>query len=684
MSVGKIYLHDFERDVGNESWEVYSSRDTVTVVVPDRSGSRLAYAMAGGVIELWDTRTVPVALCELPALPLFADLEISGMCFSEDGSHLGVYACRKDVIGAGGRGKSASAANQVLICNVFAAAHGVANVVVASSSVPFGVWHMDFWGGSNTTLLLGAQVKKDAPGAGERYLLSVSPATPGASASRAVTAIRELTVVDDNGRLRMSPTLTESALAAASNFLSDSSNAATMTLNTSCAASASSGFAFNGNSMFLVAGGALFEYALVDGASEAPRMVKEHRHLGLKADGSTSVGVVRLKRPSSLGSAYLLLVSEDSLVHVVSLEGIVLLRFGLPVKTVVCSHGWLDETFPLENSPAPAPTGSGSETAITGKLMVAVRRGNEADQCAYQLVYVDVQGGGNQYHYEELHRQITHKVVICAASPNPHKLFNVYGIDSKDQCWALSSRYRSDFPGPMYPVGFKVIKQCITYQESEDDCDNFVSGIEIRSPVTRDPLTEMKPPEVRLNVGSSFRRITPPPPSFSGGALHFSLQQMNSTGDRLVLSVPKLQLDVLGYSGAEADAQENPIQSDQGWEMLKDAKPATKYLRPPESVLNGDFLRKLAAKMRHGDETYRICENELKNTGDDALDYLIPEFPEFTEKEKATIAAAEAMLRSESKPESESVPMIVSTAEPRSNEMVVEDVEDDDDDDDDE
>jgi hypothetical protein len=193
----------------------------------------------------------------------------------------------------------------------------------------------------------------------------------------------------------------------------------------------------------------------------------------------------------------------------------------------------------------------------------------------------------------------------------------------------------------------------------------------------------MKPPEVRLNVGSSFRRITPPPSSSSGGTLHFSLQQLNAAGDRLVLSVPKSQLDVLGYSGAEADAQENPAQSEQGWEMLKDAKPAAKFLRPPERVLNGDFLRKLAAKMRHGDETYRICENELKNTGDDALDYLIPEFPEFTEKEKATIAAAEAMIKSASKPaQTGSVPVIVSKAEPRSNEMEVEDVEDDDDDDD--
>jgi hypothetical protein len=75
------------------------------------------------------------------------------------------------------------------------------------------------------------------------------------------------------------------------------------------------------------------------------------------------------------------------------------------------------------------------------------------------------------------------------------------------------------------------------------------------------------------------------------------------------------------------------------------------FLRPTQRIVAGDFLRKLNAALRSGDEILRICADESGNTVD-PLDHLVPLLPQSqpkiakpqtaAQKKKALAAAAAA------------------------------------------
>lgn len=48
---------------------------------------------------------------------------------------------------------------------------------------------------------------------------------------------------------------------------------------------------------------------------------------------------------------------------------------------------------------------------------------------------------------------------------------SVLCLDQQGRLWALQSTYRTDFPGPMYPVGYTLITRVIKYTESESELD---------------------------------------------------------------------------------------------------------------------------------------------------------------------------------------------------------------------
>mmetsp|Transcript_15516 Transcript_15516/g.22759 ORF Transcript_15516/g.22759 Transcript_15516/m.22759 type:complete len:303 (-) Transcript_15516:54-962(-) len=57
----------------------------------------------------------------------------------------------------------------------------------------------------------------------------------------------------------------------------------------------------------------------------------------------------------------------------------------------------------------------------------------------------------------------------------------VFGVDKHGGLWSLQSQIQSDFPGPMYPIGFRLIQKVESYLEAEDELDTVR-----RSPVAAD------------------------------------------------------------------------------------------------------------------------------------------------------------------------------------------------------
>jgi len=57
----------------------------------------------------------------------------------------------------------------------------------------------------------------------------------------------------------------------------------------------------------------------------------------------------------------------------------------------------------------------------------------------------------------------------------------VFGVDKHGGLWSLQSQIQSDFPGPMYPIGFRLIQKVESYLEAEDELDTVR-----RSPMAAD------------------------------------------------------------------------------------------------------------------------------------------------------------------------------------------------------
>jgi hypothetical protein len=64
------------------------------------------------------------------------------------------------------------------------------------------------------------------------------------------------------------------------------------------------------------------------------------------------------------------------------------------------------------------------------------------------------------------------------------------------------------------------------------------------------------------------------------------------------------------------------------------------FLRPTPRIVSGDFLRKLNAALRSGDEVLRICADESGNTVD-PLDHLVPLLPLSHPKTAKPLTAAQ-------------------------------------------
>eukprot|EP01036_Dinobryon_divergens_P032680 gene32680-42323_t len=59
-----------------------------------------------------------------------------------------------------------------------------------------------------------------------------------------------------------------------------------------------------------------------------------------------------------------------------------------------------------------------------------------------------------------------------------------FGLDKNNELWIYRTALKSDFPGPMYPIGFHLIQKVETYIEAEDELDIVMAeqGIHMTTP----------------------------------------------------------------------------------------------------------------------------------------------------------------------------------------------------------
>jgi len=51
-----------------------------------------------------------------------------------------------------------------------------------------------------------------------------------------------------------------------------------------------------------------------------------------------------------------------------------------------------------------------------------------------------------------------------------------FGVDKHGGLWRVQPQIQSDFPGPMYPIGFRLIQKVESYLEAEDELDKLEDG----------------------------------------------------------------------------------------------------------------------------------------------------------------------------------------------------------------
>jgi len=423
-----------------------------------------------------------------------------------------------------------------------------------------------------------------------------------------------------------------------------------------------SSFAIIGNSLYMISGSRLLQYTISE-EGVAPIFVAVHDGVVLRAGGSISLSLI----PAASGNSRLLIVTDDSFLQVVSAEGKVVFENELQnAGTAILGHAWLEHYSELKAESNGPAIGGGNQLLLAVRCIDGVNKLlflQDAKVAGANFGSVNVGMLGGVVHEEEINRHISQKILVSAASPNPCKLFTVYGIDQREYCWSLTSRYKSDFPGPMYPVAFHLLKQGVTYMEAEDELDLVVNGQIVRTVAVKDPLSDLKPVGVNVDIGSSFLTITNnsnlPTTRRKKMVLHFDKGQLDTAvgNSRVVLSYPKPQVDVLNNAGArikpawmaqptskkamieisaEAAAGEafwGTGRSERGADDVfggcseeRGTTSLAQFLRPPERVLNGDLNRKLNLHMRNSDEMVRICLDEA-NYGAYALDHLIPNLP---------------------------------------------------------
>ena len=627
--IGLAYRHAISRDKPAERWDVYCAKGNAAVVQASRDGTCLAYARKDHVIEFWDTSTVPVALCALPALPVLAGFGISLMCFSDDGTHLGVVASTMNTTAKTGTAAAMRQTMQIFLCRLPSSLLPSGGIVsFANVALPFSVpTCMSFWGSGNSALILGGASKG-------RFVFTAGQ-------------LRELYVDVASGSITFgseSVGTFESAATAVAAATAAAAASSSSSESSSSVSSRGTTFAVHGNSLFLIEGVTLFEYSLSVSASssspssssssssssyfslpERPKLVVAHHSL-FSGDKTRSLTLL----PRRCGSAHLMVVSNQTNVRVLTLSGQTILRYSYTLCQALKGQGWLNGF---------------SEGDGSGWLMLVMR--NVANG-SHRLVFINAQDGKAKEHHE-WGRAIMHKgFCVCTSSPNPYRLFAVYGVDTRDYCWALHSRFKSDFPGPMYPVAFQLIKQGITYVEREDELDLSVNGQVTRTVVDKDPFTEIKPATVRLDIGSSFRSPVPTP---SLGIAWFDDKRLRF-GSGGELSAPVPQTDMLsawagprhaGQGGSTVNAkkalQDMGAAEDDDDETLSGGMSGSaaaaaaggslfsQFLRPPERVVTGEFHRKLSTTLKHGDELVRICNDDVNYTVD-ALEHLVPVLPE--------------------------------------------------------
>lgn len=628
--VGRSYAHSVCPFQEGQGWELFTSGvgGGATMVQMDVRGRLLAYGRKDNSVEVWDMRTVPVVVCTVAPLPLAVDLMITGACFSQHGDALAVLASKKRPAGTSssagsGHKRTDGHLRQVFICSLVTRNDNNNNSnapsVVAEFSIPFGITQMFFWGAASDALVVAA-----GEGRKGRFVLSKS-----------LGGCRELLFDSASGQLSPSP---------AEIGPSDDASATTTT--------SSSSFCVHKDALFFVENGTLYQYLLLAPFTTPPALVMTYQNIVMSSSAVAAHSTTTHLLPLSDGNAHLLLLTDEQLLQVVSVSSgkgcETIVRFSLQPGASATSFGWL-------------------KTSKSESLVLSMWRTDTSNR----IVFIDSNSGDSDF--VDISRHVSpERVVVCTNMYNTRRPFCVFGIDQRDFCWVYAAKCKSDFPGPMYPVAFQLLKEGTTYTEREDELDLVINGQPVSEIVSKDPLSRLS--NDSISIGSSFyfasnRQATTPPD------LCFDEQQLAFL-NRISVSPPAPQEDVLGaVSGshrtasswtmgaglpsskrAAHDASSSStlvVAAAGGVDDSDDALAAgeafgaggaigtlAQFLRPTPRIVSGDFLRKLNAALRSGDEVLRICADESGNTVD-PLDHLVPLLPLSHPKTAKPLTAAQ-------------------------------------------
>lgn len=641
--LGLSFNHRIFKDVASQRWEVYSNKSDCAVVQPDNTGSFLAYGTTSGSVELWDIRSVPVALCSLPSLPFVTpDLQISNVCFSNDCTHIAVFACRKKPYNMGKKQYfTDNHSRQIFICSL--SSSKIPPEIIANFSLPFTISHMSFLGSNNSTLVIGASEGKRG-----RFLLSVTQGPP--TNQPASCTCRELLIEEKSGKLSLSSNLDEMEILAASSSSSSSP-------------ASSSSFAVHEKSLFTISESrTMFEHSLsdtflaspqpIDPAQSYPQIFRNEGGVALSVPASVSLSLLPLPNHQ----AHLLIAADDQSLQVISLQGKCIFNYTLDhigatilTASVVSVPGMVSSD---RGGPA-SPPSSEQQLAVAIKRVEGTCRVLVIDKRNVITDSVDI---GKQI--------VPDKITMCTVSPNPIRTHVIFGIDHRDSCCSFSFKFRSDFPGPMYPVAFTLLKMGITYSELEDELDLIANGQPTSEVLQKDPMLQMLPADVEIDIGGSIHEISTSRRS-TLSKLYFDENQLrfDQPASFTALSTPMMQEDVLDVSGSSqlhlnsawgASGTGNskkailPELGVGGYGVLgSDTDPSitsaikgsmAQFLRPSGRILIGEYNRKLVAQMKSGDEIMKICEDE-GNSSANSLDHFVP-IPNPPPASRASAAAA--------------------------------------------
>mmetsp|Transcript_4362 Transcript_4362/g.6136 ORF Transcript_4362/g.6136 Transcript_4362/m.6136 type:complete len:356 (+) Transcript_4362:1168-2235(+) len=160
----------------------------------------------------------------------------------------------------------------------------------------------------------------------------------------------------------------------------------------------------------------------------------------------------------------------------------------------------------------------------------------------------------------------------------------VFGVDKHGGLWSLQSQIQSDFPGPMYPIGFRLIQKVESYLEAEDELDTVR-----RSPVAADNDEEVCAEKAGCGMATA-----------AAHAVRAQLAALTATSASAYDEDvdPSCQTPKAAATVVEKD-EETVFSSFFG-----------DFMAPPPKIQSGDFFAKLSRERSIGQKTISAATNK--------------------------------------------------------------------------